>query len=88
MIGNYIEGREFEDYLSSKTFFSFSDNVAKELTKMENITKISVIAGAYNIVVRVDVETIGNLNKVTNKIQSIRGIINTDTHVIEKEISL
>ena len=30
LIGHYIEGREFEDYLSSKTFFSFSDNVVRE----------------------------------------------------------
>jgi DNA-binding Lrp family transcriptional regulator len=65
-----------------------TDNAIKEMRKIRNISKISVVAGEYDIVVRVQVKNLDNLLKVTNKIQIIEGIENTTTQVIEKEISL
>ena len=65
-----------------------SDQTIEDMRKIENIAKISVVAGEFDIVVRVHVKTLENLLKVTNKIQKIKGVKKTTTQVIEKEISL
>ena len=65
-----------------------SDNAIKEMRKIENVQKISVVAGEYDIVVRVEVKTLDKLLKVTDKIQMIKGVNKTTTQVIEKEIAL
>ena len=65
-----------------------SDKAINEMRKIENVAKISVVAGEYDIVVRVQVKSLDQLLKVTNKIQMINGIIKTTTQVIEKEIAL
>ena len=65
-----------------------SDITINEMRKIENIAKISVVAGEFDIVVRVHVKTLENLLKVTNKIQKIKGVKKTTTQVIEKEIAL
>lgn len=66
----------------------FSDDVIKEMRKIQNIRKISIIAGDYDIVIRVEVRSLDRLLKVTNKIQMIKGVSKTTTHIIEKEIAL
>jgi DNA-binding Lrp family transcriptional regulator len=65
-----------------------SERAIKEMRKIENIVKVSIVAGEYDIVVRAQVETLEDLLKVTDKIHTIKGINKTTTQVIEKEISL
>ena len=65
-----------------------SDRVIKEMRKIQNVKKISVVAGEFDIVVRVEVEDLENLLTVTDKIHQIKGVSKTTTQVIEKEISL
>jgi len=65
-----------------------SSNNIKEMRKIENVEKISVVAGEYDIVVRVHVENLEELLDVTNKIQMVDGVKKTTTQVIEKEIAL
>ena len=65
-----------------------SDKAIKEMRKIENVAKISVVAGEYDIVVRVQVKTLEKLLKVTDQIQMIEGVKKTTTQVIEKEIAL
>ena len=65
-----------------------TDKIIKEMRKIENVEKISVVAGEYDIVVRVLVEDLESLLKVTNKLQMIKGVRKTTTQVIEKEIAL
>ena len=64
------------------------NNAIKSMRKIENISKISVVAGEYDIVVRVQVTNLDRLLKVTNKLQMIDGVKNTTTQIIEKEIAL
>jgi DNA-binding Lrp family transcriptional regulator len=64
------------------------DKAINSMRKIENITKISVVAGEYDIVVRVQVTNLDRLLKVTNKIQMIDGVKNTTTQIVEKEIAL
>ena len=65
-----------------------TDKVIAEMRKIECIVKISVVAGDYDIVVRVQVKSLEKLLKVTDKIQMIKGVNKTTTQVIEKEIAL
>ena len=65
-----------------------SEKAISEMRKIENVEKISVVAGEYDIVVRVRVKSLEYLLKVTNKLQMINGVKKTTTQVIEKEISL
>ena len=65
-----------------------STKTIKEIRKIKNIEKISVVAGEYDIVVRVHVENLEELLEVTNKIQMVDGVKKTTTQVIEKEIVL
>ena len=65
-----------------------SDKAIKEMRKIENVEKISVVAGEYDIVVRVHVKTLDKLLKITNKLQLIEGVKKTITQIIEKEIAL
>ncbi len=64
-----------------------SDKAIQEMRKIEHIEKISVVAGEFDIVIRVKVETLEELLQVTNKIQMIRGVQKTTTQIIEKEIT-
>ena len=65
-----------------------SEKVIKEMRKIENIAKVSIVAGEYDIVVRVQVNDLEDLLTVTDKIHMIDGVTKTTTQVIEKEISL
>ena len=64
-----------------------SDNAIEEMRKIKNVQKISVVAGEFDIVVRVQVKNLDKLLKVTNKLQMIEGVKKTTTQVIEKEIA-
>ena len=65
-----------------------SKEVIKEMRTIEHIEKISIVAGDYDIVVRVLVETLEELLQVTDKIHLIKGVKKTTTQVIEKELTL
>ena len=65
-----------------------SDKIVKEMRKIENVEKISIVAGDFDIVVRVHVKSLERLLHVTDKLQMIEGIKKTTTQVIEKEIAL
>ena len=58
------------------------------MRRIENVEKISVVAGDYDVVVRVQVKSLDKLLKVTDKLHMIDGVIKTTTQVIEKEIAL
>jgi len=64
-----------------------TDKAISEMRKINDIAKISVVAGEYDIVVRAQVKSLDRLLKVTDKIQMIDGVMKTTTQVIEKEIT-
>ena len=55
---------------------------------IEFVEKISVVAGQYDVIIRVLVEDLESLLAITNQLQMIPGIEKTTTQVIEKEIVL
>jgi len=65
-----------------------TDKAIKEMRKIENVAKISIIAGEYDIVVRAQVKNLEELLTVTDKLHVVDGITKTTTQIIEKEITL
>ncbi|RLF29192.1 MAG: Lrp/AsnC family transcriptional regulator [Thermoplasmata archaeon] len=65
-----------------------SDSAVDEMRKIKNVDSISIVAGEYDVILRVQVKSLENLMKLTNKLQMIDGIKRTTTQVIEKEITL
>ncbi len=65
-----------------------SDTAIREMRKIVNVEKISIVAGDYDIVVRVQVKSLEKLLVVTDKLQMIEGVRKTTTQVIEKEITI
>jgi len=65
-----------------------SDTAIREMRKIKNVEKISIVAGDYDIVVRVQVKSLEKLLIATDKLQMIEGVRKTTTQVIEKEIAL
>ena len=61
--------------------------VVEELKRIENIGNIAVVAGEFDIIVRVRVSSLEELFDVTERIHGIDGIERTTTHVVEKEIA-
>jgi len=58
------------------------------MRQLDNVAKISIIAGEYDIVIRAQVKNLEELLNVTDQIQMIEGVTKTTTQIIEKEISL
>jgi DNA-binding Lrp family transcriptional regulator len=65
-----------------------TDKAIKEMRSIQNIVKISIIAGEYDIVIRAQVKNLEELLEVTDKLQIIEGVSKTTTQIIEKEISV
>ena len=51
-----------------------TDMAISEMRKIENVEKISIVAGEYDIIVRVKIKSLDKLLKVTNKIQMTKGV--------------
>jgi DNA-binding Lrp family transcriptional regulator len=65
-----------------------TEKITADMRKITSIEKISVVAGEFDIVIRVNVKSLDRLLKVTDKLQMIEGVNKTTTQVIEKEIAL
>jgi len=59
--------------------------VFENLKKIKGMQIISVTAGEYDIIARVEVNSLEELYDITNKIHAIKGISRTITLVVEKE---
>lgn len=57
----------------------------EEIKKINNIEKISVVTGDYDIVVKVNVKNLEQLHKLTSKLHKVEGVEKTNTQVVEKD---
>ena len=64
-----------------------TQDVLDQLRTISCITKVAVVTGEWDIVARIEVESLEELYQITSeKIHMIEGILDTQTAVIEKEI--
>jgi DNA-binding Lrp family transcriptional regulator len=64
------------------------NNAISLMKKIVNIEKISIVAGQFDMVIRVNTKELEDLLELTNKIQMIKEVEKTITQIIEKEIVL
>ena len=63
------------------------DEAISEMQGISGVEKISVVAGKYDIIVRVAVSDLEELHILSDNIQQTVGVKKTTTHIIEKEIT-
>jgi DNA-binding Lrp family transcriptional regulator len=64
-----------------------SESTMKRIPTLAHVQSVSIVSGAYDMVVRVSVSHLEQLHDVTNTIHIIPGILKTSTQIIEKEFS-
>ncbi len=75
-------------YILVRTRVGKLEEVLKKAKEIENVENISVVSGDYDMIIKVKVNNLEDLMKLTDKLHLINGIKQTVTYVIEKEISL
>ena len=64
------------------------ENILKEARKLKNVESLAVVAGDYDIIIKAKVKELEDLMSLTDEIQTIDGIKQTTTQVVEKEITI
>ncbi|NHJ85669.1 MAG: Lrp/AsnC family transcriptional regulator [Asgard group archaeon] len=62
-----------------------TDEVLKKLKQIPNVTSVAVITGEYDIISRVETQTMDEMYNRTQEIHLIDGILETTTAIIQKE---
>ncbi|MHA1228347.1 MAG: Lrp/AsnC family transcriptional regulator, partial [Candidatus Hodarchaeales archaeon] len=66
-----------------------SDNVIKDLIKINQVRSASVVSGIYDVIVRVETEDLSELHRVTtHQIHKIPNIIKTTSLVVGTELTI
>jgi DNA-binding Lrp family transcriptional regulator len=73
-------------YIFVRTQGGDMNRMLENAKKLKQVTSTAVVAGDYDLVMKVQVQTLEQLMKVTDKIQCLHGILQTSTHIIEKEV--
>lgn len=61
------------------------ENVLAKLSKLENISEVAVVTGAYDVIAKVEGDCITDiLTTVIRGVRQIEGVISTETLVIVK----
>lgn len=61
-------------------------NFLDKVRKLTSVRSTSIVAGDYDVVMRVNVHSLEQLMDVTDEVQRMHGIQQTSTHIIEKEV--
>jgi len=77
--------RPIQAYIMTNMYPGEYNKALDEMMKIKNIEKISIVTGKYDIVVKVNVNNLEQLNKLTSQLHKINGVERTNTQVIEKE---
>ncbi|MBN1329021.1 MAG: Lrp/AsnC ligand binding domain-containing protein [Candidatus Heimdallarchaeota archaeon] len=62
-----------------------TNEVLAKLKQIPNVTSVAVITGEFDIIVRVETETMDEMYNRTQEIHLIEGILETNTSIIQKE---
>ncbi|MHA1212967.1 MAG: Lrp/AsnC family transcriptional regulator [Candidatus Heimdallarchaeota archaeon] len=62
-----------------------TDSVLSKLKQIPNVTSVAVITGEFDIIVRVETETMDQMYNRTQEIHLIDGVLETFTSIIQKE---
>jgi DNA-binding Lrp family transcriptional regulator len=77
--------RPIQAYIMTNMYPGAYTKALNEMKKIKYIEKISVVTGDYDIVVKVNVKNLDQLNKLTTQLHKVNGVERTNTQVIEKD---
>ncbi|NPE10052.1 MAG: Lrp/AsnC ligand binding domain-containing protein [Asgard group archaeon] len=74
-------------YILINIKLGFTEDVLAKLKKIPGITSVAVITGEYDVVVRLETDSLEEMHDRTLDIHVIDGIIETTTSIIQKEFT-
>jgi len=77
--------KPIQAYIMTNMYPGIYTKALDEMKKIKFIEKISIVTGKYDIVVKVNVKNLEQLNKLTSQLLKINGVERTNTQVIEKD---
>ena len=66
-------------YVVATVKLGFEHKVAMEIRKMKEVTEVLVTYGPWDIIARIEAETLGHLDKIITDIRQIKEIKQTST---------
>lgn len=72
-------------YILLKVNSGAEKEVCKKIADLEGVLDASIIYGEYDIITKVAVQEISNLNKLLDEIRSIPSVILTSTMIVAQE---
>jgi hypothetical protein len=73
-------------YIFVQTSGGNLSQILEDAKNLTHVTSAAAVSGDDGIIVKVKVQTLEQLMKMTDKLQLIYGVQQTVTHIIEKEI--
>ena len=81
--------KKIQAYILMKIEIGRTDEVVKQLSTINEATRVAVTTGVYDVIALLELEDLEALYDITvNRIHSIPGIKETSTAVVEKMISV
>jgi len=77
--------KPIQAYIMTNMYPGVYNKALDEMKKIKFIEKISIVTGEYDIVVKVNVKNLEQLNELTSQLLKINGVERTNTQVIEKD---
>ncbi len=71
--------REITAYILAVTRTGREYDVAEELSKLEGVQEVTITYGTWDIVIKVEVKSMSELDKLVTTIRRIEGILRTET---------
>ncbi len=77
--------KPIQAYIMTNMYPGVYNKALDEMKKIKFIEKISIVTGEYDVVVKVNVKNLEQLNELTSQLQKINGVERTNTQIIEKD---
>jgi len=77
--------KPIQAYIMTNMYPGVYNKALDEMKKIKFIEKISIVTGEYDVVVKVNVKNLEQLNELTSQLLKINGVERTNTQVIEKD---
>ncbi len=84
--GEIMQMGAINGYIFVRTQGGDLNRLLDNAKKLKHVASTAVVAGDYDVVMKIQVPTLGHLMEVTDEIQCMDGVIQTSTHIIEKEV--
>lgn len=83
---NWVDDVAVRAYILGNVKVGKLRRIVEEIKELDGVVSVSVTAGVFDFIVRVEVDSLEKLFELTESIHEIEGVERTNTHVVEFEI--